>query len=564
MHRRALVWSLVPIAWSVGIAGCPEPEPDPEPEPGPEESTPEPCPEGQVWEVGECLEATAGPSMEPTHRCWASVPERSMTHPRGIWSNDEVVLGCFTDSVAVISYDDMELDAGHGSTARQETLMETSGQIYCDSFGFDVERRLGVVPSRGAMGLPGGITTWRFPELTSPPSGPPEFLDHRPVPAGAEGVVVRHGYAFVAEKPDRLGVYRLEDDGALELEAGLILEETGAAWAVAEVGDRLVVTDAGYRPPEGEDDPHDVRFAATLSVVDISQPGAPVLLSSTPACVARSAAAVGDDSVVLACGNVGLQFWSLADPEAPVLLAEEDTPGVATSVSHDGGYLLVADWDAGALYDVAEPGTPRLIQATNLPFEIPDSPDITGLPDTATNEAAFALLDGDRYLIGDLMSLRIGRVVPGRVGPSLDIFDRRALVSSAAAPEGAVTIRFRNAGRAPLTLEAFSPTSLELDDAPRVIAPFEDSTLEMAWSGDGTAVDWPYALYSDDPLGETRVGVVQDVGPGYAPGQTAPTFRLPALGLCEGDDCEPGEIGCWSTEDVPPNTPVVYAWFSSW
>jgi hypothetical protein len=150
------------------------------------------------------------------------------------------------------------------------------------------------------------------------------------------------------------------------------------------------------------------------------------------------------------------------------------------------------------------------------------------------------------------------------VGPSLDIFDRRALVSSSAAPEGIVTIRLRNAGRAPLTVEAFSPTSLDLDETPRVIAPFESATVEMGWSGNGTAVDWPYALFSDDPLGETRIGVVQDVGPGYAPGQTAPTFRLPALGLCEGDDCDPSEIGCWDTEDVPPNTPVVYAWFSSW
>jgi hypothetical protein len=521
-----------------------------------------PCPDGELREAGVCHPVEAGSSFEPGWYFNANVPGRSMTHPRGLWWNDEVALGCITDSVAMFGLAGLE-ELPQGSSPRQEVVVEDeAGLIYCDAFGFDEERRLGVTPSRGAMGFPGGLASWRFPELTAPVTEPPEHLFTLEVPSGAEGVVVRRDHVYVAEKPDQLAVYELADDGHMEELGRTALPSVIAAWGVGELGELVLVTDAGHRSDdEGAPDP---SLAATLSVVDVSDPTDPVVIGSADSCVARAAVAIDDVTVALACGNSGIQTWSLAEPSAPELLAQVDTPGVVSSVAAADGYLFVADWEAFALYDVAEPDSPRLVQASNLSGFMPADTPEQFRRDTATNEAALAVFDGERYLAGDISFIRGGRILPGRRAPSLDVIDRRALVSSTEEPEIEIPVRFRNLGRAPVTVRTIEVDGLTVDTAPLTVPPFGRGELVVGFAGDGEPDEVSYALVSDDPFSPMRVGVVHDVGPGYAPGRPMPPFRVPALGLCDDDDCPPEELGCWDTDELPHGIPIVYAFFSSW
>ncbi len=104
----------------------------------------------------------------------------------------------------------------------------------------------------------------------------------------------------------------------------------------------------------------------TLRVWDMSDPGAPDLLSTTLLQQA-STRILGQDSLLCVLHDNSLDLWSLADPASPALLGE--VPGLATypAIARDGDRLLVESEDSLKIYDLADPENPQLEGAFELP-----------------------------------------------------------------------------------------------------------------------------------------------------------------------------------------------------
>ena len=103
--------------------------------------------------------------------------------------------------------------------------------------------------------------------------------------------------------------------------------------------------------------------AGSLEIVDIVDPAnlVPVGTLPFPAEFAMDIAIEGT-IVYLANGRHGLQIVDAADPTAPRIVGELETPGDAVRVALSEAYALVAD-DVGGLQviDVADPAEPRLV-----------------------------------------------------------------------------------------------------------------------------------------------------------------------------------------------------------
>ena len=64
-------------------------------------------------------------------------------------------------------------------------------------------------------------------------------------------------------------------------------------------------------------------------------------------------------TAAVATGSAGLSLVDISDPEAPVVLGSADTPGNALSVAVRGDVALVADFTGGlGLFDITDAGAP--------------------------------------------------------------------------------------------------------------------------------------------------------------------------------------------------------------
>jgi hypothetical protein len=512
------------------------------------------CPEGLRREAGLCLAVEAGPSLEPAGRFAAGADQ--VDAPLAAAMGDGAVVGCFGRSIAAVARADLQAEPA-APTPALATPMEDAGFARCDALVVDRERGLAVTATIGDDEGSGGLATWRLEPLDAAPSTRPDHVDTVSLGGEVGGVTLEGGVLWVAVDSARLEAWALGDDAGLAPLGGLDLPDVVDAAGVARVGDLLVVTDAGLLLPADPDAP---ERASLLTVVDGSDPAAPAVVGQVRACTARSAVAIGADAVALACGDEGLQLWSLREADAPDLLASIDTPDVALWVDASAGYLLAAEWSSIALYDVAEPESPRLVQASDLPLATaapgPDD------QDGSLRGARFVALHEGDWLATDRDGLRAGRVAPGRRGPSLELTARRLLLSSSVDDHDHQPLRLRNRGRGPLTVSA-SADGVALEPTSLLLPPLTAGAMSLDHDGTGEPADLPITLQSDDPLGPTRLAMVRDTGPGYLLGQLLPPIRAPSIGACDDGDCPEGAVRCLDSAALPDDRPRVYVFFSS-
>lgn len=102
-------------------------------------------------------------------------------------------------------------------------------------------------------------------------------------------------------------------------------------------------------------------FTAGLSVYDVSDPSAPLLVWNTPhGNRSLDVAAVDADTVVLADYTAGFTFFDVSTPTEPVNAGSTDT-GTTYGVEVVGTTLYLCDWTGGIkTYDISNTGAPAL------------------------------------------------------------------------------------------------------------------------------------------------------------------------------------------------------------
>ena len=122
--------------------------------------------------------------------------------------------------------------------------------------------------------------------------------------------------------------------------------------------------------------PLDVHLTGTLAfvvtegrqllVVDLADPGDPVVLSTT-ACPRSNGVTARSNLVAVACLSDGVRLYDVSDPSAPVLLGEVDTTYTgAYRVQFDGDVLHVADDWYYTSVDVSDPTQPFVLGSHDL------------------------------------------------------------------------------------------------------------------------------------------------------------------------------------------------------
>ena len=78
--------------------------------------------------------------------------------------------------------------------------------------------------------------------------------------------------------------------------------------------------------------------------------------------------ALAENLIYCANGSDGLAIVDVSDPGSPVLVGSVDTPGTAVSVSVSGNIACVADWTGGLqIIDVSNPAFPSIIGNAAIP-----------------------------------------------------------------------------------------------------------------------------------------------------------------------------------------------------
>ena len=228
-----------------------------------------------------------------------------------------------------------------------------------------------------------------------PPPGPAASLDIWPAGENVNDVAARGDLACVVTK-DGLSLLSLGAGGEPEPVGSLTFGVADAASAHVASSDQLAVV-AVAREDDGvlltcdvadpmapallgtlalDAAPLDVHLAGTLAfvvtearqllVVDVADPGDPVVLSST-ACPRSNGVTARGNLVAVACWFDGVRLFDVSDPAAPVLLGEVDTTYTgAYRVQFDGDVLHVADDRYYTSVDVSDPTQPVVLGSHDL------------------------------------------------------------------------------------------------------------------------------------------------------------------------------------------------------
>ncbi|MBN94242.1 MAG: hypothetical protein CL928_09235, partial [Deltaproteobacteria bacterium] len=456
-----------------------------------------PCPKGQIREVGSCQSPQEGLPLVPESLfrtpyapkitgqdhlegddddsaggAGTIAPVRMMLHPRRVFRRDDALVACLTDSVAVINIGTMfpvDQDQVEGEAQeppnpmeRAEGMLDVDGLAYCDDLAVDLDRGLAVATTRGALGQPAGLTSWRLPDLATPPFDDPQLLVTYEDAEGFEGAVMDGGFLYAAHKPNELSIFAIGDQGEIAAVSSTTLPGATGVWSVLKEGEIVYVTDAGIHPDRPEGEPQ----GGSLYVVDVSDPEAPQLLSSAPTHgLPKALASSGTGQLALAGGEAGFEIFDVSVPSLPELLIHEDTPGSAISIAWSEGYILLSDWNSIRLYDGAERGVLRQLFATDmslisLSHPLPD-------PEWAMDNSGFIGLDGEDFIVTDMDTIILGKLHQGMRAPSANLVDRRwSLSLDGERDEHTFVFRFANGGRLPLSVEVRPDSNLESGSQP--------------------------------------------------------------------------------------------------
>ena len=174
--------------------------------------------------------------------------------------------------------------------------------------------------------------------------GVPTLLGAYDTMGEAEAMVVRDGYAYLADGGMGLMVYDVSDPSSIH-EVGTV-PTGGYAMDVSLLGDHAYVADYG----------------GGLRIVNITSPGEPWEVAHFAVPSDSLDIAVRWPYAFVATRLTGVKVLDLSDPTMPHEVAAWDTPGEAHAVLLDEDHLYVADWGTGVLVlDVSDPEYPRQV-----------------------------------------------------------------------------------------------------------------------------------------------------------------------------------------------------------
>jgi hypothetical protein len=269
------------------------------------------------------------------------------------------------------------------------------------------------------------------------------------VDAPSEDVSVDDGRILVAFRQAGAQVWNADNEHLVTIPAD-------DAFAVALRGDRALITDG-----------------AALELWDLSDLGAPALLTSATLPAEGRDLSWEGEHVAVGMGGAGTSVWRLVD----TTLTERGTlrtPGSALSVAVDGDRLWIGAWEVAALADLAA-----------------EPPVVLG-HETPTWSAMAVAAAGGRALIADWYSVTSLEAVDGARGPELVPPPDLYFSTEAVGPEAAI---FENGGTEPLELRfelegggfTFEPERLELEPGAfgSVVL-----TPEDGWGGARASLEW--------------------------------------------------------------------------
>lgn len=248
----------------------------------------------------------------------------------------------------------------------------------------------------------------------------------------------------------------------------------------------------------------------TLGVVpiDVTTPTLPIIHEGVtlPGSVLHVTAA--EQTVYASMGSAGVAILDVTDPAKPAHIATADVSGSAVSTSVSDGVLFIADNESLTVFDVSDPSNP-----------VP-----AGRVVTEQFALAVAARD-DMAFVGDWSILSSWRFNRDSMAPVLD-----TPVSAVGVPEsgGTTDLVLINRGRGELIVSGatVSDDRLSLRFDQTHLAPGEQATVSVDYTGDSTELDAEICLQVNDPLDSTPTFPVHTGTNDPAIGQFAPDFTL--------------------------------------
>ncbi len=510
--------------------------------------------------------------------------DRKMAHPRVSYRVGDNLISCITDAMAVTRLEDLEeLDAEDIGTGEPpanrapytETLFQEISLFHCDYMVFDEIRSFAMVATRGNLGGPGGLSVWYYPDVSSDAPGAPEPIFVEELDHGFERLVWDGTLLYGTQHPDSLVVMDVDDEGVITEIGRLRLEETLSLWALAKDGDIVYATDAGdhqgtleVTPPHGGETHTGLPTAGRVHAIDVSDPTAPHWLGSTTTTgLGKGIAVLPDGLIAIGGGASGVDLVDMRDPNAPEWLHVVDTPGLAHGLHYEDGFLAVADWDSVILFDASEWGVLRLLDADD--FVRAQLPPSWGSADAYGGlvGAGSVTLSDDQMIVNEWNSIIVHDLVRGGVSARSMFSQRRIDTAMDRDDIQPFSIRIHNGGRETLWVEGLPTEETSFATNGLVIAPGAYGDLDGE-NQPGFTVDGYFAARTNDFDTEMRGVYLSRVEGNYRVGDTAPTFRLPAINHCnsvesfESCDLEPQ---CFDSLDpLAGEKPLLMAFFSTW
>jgi len=367
----------------------------------------------------------------------------------------------------------------------------------CQHVAFDGE--LVYATNRGSEYHPAPYIA-AFDLKRSPPAQVAVFTDSA---RSFEGIAAASGKIFVAEHDRGISVY--ERQGAAFVTLGNLNDaKLMNATGVALRGTLLYVAD----PRSG------------IAVVDVSNPAAPKLTGHVATPGAPQSIVVDGTHAYVAASSAGLVVVDIADPAAPRVVANAGTPGTATQLAYAKGYVYLADWNDVRVFDVHDPGKPRLVT--------------TERPPTSGNFArvlGVAARDGHAF-IGEWTGMHGYTLDATATAPDISLsLPSIEIGTTAAGSSTTASLEIHNDGNEPLVVRSIEVAAAGFSVADRslTIAPGAKHDLVVQFASAGTPAVGTVTLNTDDPDEPSVLVRVAANRPGIGVGDPAPSVEVDVL-----------------------------------
>ena len=520
------------------------------------------CPPQEIAEAGKCVAKTNGHRLVLDGSLRGFEPGRNMVHPRdAAWNDDSLVL-CNTDSIALVPLN--QPPCPYEKYA--EVMHNVSGLAACEHLALDKERSLVLTTSRGDSGSAGGLAVWTLNGNSAP--------THRKTienEGGFEDVLIAKNIAYVAQKqPAKLRVFCLDDPTEPTDCGSTTIPGLAAPWSLAKHGDLLLLTDVGTAFHDHTSrQPHAHDEEGHLHILDVSKPKLPLHVATYIAAgPVRAVAMLPNDVAALAVGPEGIELVDISTPTSPEKLHIEATPAAVYSLAWTDGYLLAAQWNALRLYDASHHGFLVPLDAADMHARKPPP----GVPFSGCQETqwqfralSFVSARGSDVVACEFSRMVTGHIQPGRDAPRAVRHNYPRIVSTAAFEKPMpIGIRFDNGGRETLVLNPLSDEHVTPVTTSVVLGPGEMGIVEVVVNGkpdDGDSVD--IFVTSNEPGTPHHKFEIRSAEGHLAAGDPAPVFKLPALN-CANGNCQLSKHCFEPNRSDVVGRPIVLAFFGSW